>query len=78
MFNKTIIHNHEHNYESPLQIAHYNPKEDIIAIFVGTEDDIPPIDIMEQISDKLKTLDECNVLIAPGIFKIVILKGVNK
>jgi len=65
-------------YPSMLEIADYNPDEDIIAIFVGTEDDIPPQEIFQEIADVLEDLPNCKILVMPGIFRLLLLKGVNK
>jgi hypothetical protein len=73
MFDKTIIH--EHIYGSPIEICEYNPEKDLLAIFVGTEDDIPPQEIIEEIYEKLKKIGECNLVVFPGLIKLVILKG---
>ena len=61
-----------------LETCEYNPKKDKIAVFVGSENEIPPKDIIEEITDVLDKLPECKLLVAPGIFRFVILKGEKK
>ena len=70
------IHKHYHYYESPLEVCDYDPKKDNIAIFVGNGDDIPPREVFEKIKEQLESIkDECKLLVAPEIFRIVVMKG---
>ena len=41
----------------------------------GNGDDIPPPEIMERIRDSLDDIPKCKILVAPGIFRIVVLKN---
>lgn len=66
---------HKHYYESPLEVCEYNPKKDNIAIFVGNEEDIPPNDVLEKIREQLEDIKNCKLVVAPGIFRIIVLKG---
>jgi len=58
-----------------LETAEYNPKKDLLAVFVGDEDNIPPQETIEEITKVLEKVPKCNLLIAPGFFRILVLKG---
>lgn len=64
--------------DSCLEVTEYNPKKDILAIFVGNEDCIPSYENMEEIRKVLDNIPACKLLIAPGIFRFVVLKGVKE
>ena len=59
-----------------LEVAEYDPKKDKLAIFIG-DNEIPPKDVFDDIKESLDELPNknCHLLIAPGIFRIVVLKG---
>ena len=65
-------------YQDNLEVCEYNPDTDKLTIFIGTENDIPPPDILNHIKGTLEDLPECRLLIAPGIFRILVLKGMKE
>jgi len=78
MFKKLVNNTYNTYYESILEVANYDSDNDVMAIFVGTEDDIPPQEIFEEINRVLEDLPNCNILLFPGVFRLILLKGVKK
>ena len=64
--------------DTKIETEKYNPDKDILAIFVGTENNIPPESVMEEIKDTLEDIPECHLLIAPGVFRFVVMKDARK
>jgi hypothetical protein len=78
MFKRIVQNTYNTYYESILEVADYNPDKDTMAIFVGTEEDIPPKEVFEEIKKVLDDLPSCKILLFPGVFRLVLLKGVKK
>ena len=74
MFDKTIIN----EYPNMIEVCDYDPNKDVLAIFVGSENDIPPIEVIEEIKTMLENIEQCKLIVAPGVFRMILLKGGRK
>jgi uncharacterized protein len=61
-----------------LKVIDYNPKIDKLLFTLGSDKEIPPPDVFENIKEQLVGVEKCKLIIVPGCIHVSVLRNEKK